>query len=240
MRRPRWGVCAAALALFSFHAAAAATTQRAAVPLPPVNVAVEPPAVGQSLESLDGLLVGYLQSMPPDKDHPNRPAAARALRAVSRLRALSVKWPAQSPLDYRQNLDREVGHLKTALESSTPRTTAATIAAMAEDLEIKLEHCIKSGGRLGGSVSVNVRTVRAGQEVRNWQVFYLPRVLEATGSTAADRFPQLSSPTQERLVPGRYVMWSRDPTSGRLSERTIIKVGEGRQDLTIDLAVPAS
>jgi hypothetical protein len=225
------------LALFSVHAEAVAQVAPPG-PLPLVNAGVEPPPVGKSLEALDELLIGYLQSMPPDRDHPHRPSAARAQRAVSSLRALSVKWPAQSPLDYRRNLNREVGHLQTVLERSSQWNTAETIAALAEDLEIKLEHCVKSGGRLGGSVSVRVRTIQGGQEVRHWQVFYLPRALEALGNATADRFPQLSSPTTELLVPGRYMMWSSDPVTGRLGSKTVIKVGEGRKDLAIDLTVP--
>ena len=64
--------------------------------------------------------------------------------------------------------------------------------------------------------------------------------LEASGVTAADRFPKLSSPTLETLVPGRYVMWAFDPTTNRTSDRTVIKVGEGRKELALDLTVPAA
>jgi hypothetical protein len=77
-------------------------------------------------------------------------------------------------------------------------------------------------------------------ESRNWQVFYMPRIFEAAANATPDLFPQLSSPTQETLVPGRYVMWVRDPASARLGERTVVKVGEGRQELLVDLPVPAA
>jgi hypothetical protein len=205
--------------------------------------AAEPPPVTKSLEALDTLLNQFLETLPstsPTISSPSRPVATRAQEAVARLRELSKKWPAQSPLDYRTNLDHLVRNLQSMLESRDRSKITAVLQGLAEDLEAKLEHCVKSGGRLGGSVTVRVRTVRGGQEVSNWQVFYLPRVLETLGRATADRFPQLSSPTNERLVPGRYVMWSGDPVSGRLSEKAVIKVGEGRQDLTIDLAVPTS
>ena len=97
---------------------------------------------------------------------------------------------------------------------------AATLAAVSDDLEVKLEHCTANGGRLGGSVVVRVRTLRAGTESRSWQVFYMPRVFEAASNASPDLFPQLSSPTEETLVPGRYVMWVRDPATSRLGERT--------------------
>ena len=108
------------------------------------------------------------------------------------------------------------------------------------DLEVKLEHCTRSGGKLGGSVVVNVRTVQGGQEIRNWQVFYLPKLFDAIGGTTPDRFPKLSSPTSETLVPGRYVMWVRDTNSDRSGDRTTVKVGEGKKELLLDLSVPVS
>jgi hypothetical protein len=113
------------------------------------------------------------------------------------------------------------------------------VLAVAEDLEIKLEHCAKSGGKLGGSVVVRVRTVQGGEESRSWQVFYMPRVFEAAANASPDLFPQLSSPTEEMLVPGRYVMWVRDPATARVGERTVVKVGEGRKELLLDLPVPS-
>jgi hypothetical protein len=169
----------------------------------------------------------------------NRIARVRADAAVSRLLGLSAKWPAQSPADYRLNLARDAVALRSALISADRLSIEATIQAVADDLEVKLEHCIRSGGKLGGSVVVRVRTLQRGQEARSWQVFYIPKVLEAAGGASPDVFPRLSSPTDEALVPGRYVMWVRQPDSDRVSERTIIKVGEGKSELLLDLAVPA-
>ena len=101
-------------------------------------------------------------------------------------------------------------------------------------------HCNRSGGKLGGSVTVRVRTLKGGEEIKSWQVFYMPRVFEAAPNARPDLFPQLSSPTEETLVPGRYVMWVRDPASARVGERTIVKVGEGKKELILDLPVPAA
>jgi hypothetical protein len=157
---------------------------------------------------------------------------------VSRLQALSVKWPAESPAAYRASLDRQVKTLTRVLADADLARRAAVLEALADDLETKLEHCTKSGGRLGGSITVRVRTVGAGREVGNWQVFYLPKVLEAAGGTA-DRFPQLSSPTSEVLVPGRYVVWPQDPETRRVGAKVVVKVGEGRSNLVLDLFVPA-
>jgi hypothetical protein len=35
-------------------------------------------------------------------------------------------------------------------------------------------------------------------------------------------------------------MWASDPTTNRMSERTVVKVGEGLKALTLDLTVPAA
>jgi hypothetical protein len=158
---------------------------------------------------------------------------------LTRLQALSAGWPAASPADYRANLASDVSALRAALNAGNTNRLTQTLQAIAEDLEIKLEHCTKSGGKLGGSVVVRVRTLRGGDEIKNWQVFYIPRVLEAAGSASAERFPRLSSPTDEALVPGRYVMWLRNPNTNKIGERTIVKVGEGRKELLLELPVPA-
>lgn len=193
------------------------------------------PPLRQSLQSLS-VLVGRV---------PNAPASLgfstwRVRTALTRLQELSAKWPAESPADYRANLDRQVQLFGQALASNDSARLGAFLDALGDDLEVKLEHCRNSGGRLGGSVEVSVRTVSGADETRNWQVFYLPRVLESAGVSAANRFPQLSSPTHETLVPGRYVMWVREASGERTGERVVVKVGEGRKTLNLDLPVPVT
>ena len=200
--------------------------------------AAAPPPSPQVKASLTTLAT-VLGRVPP-ASAPVRTAQRRATTALSRLQALSAKWPAESPADYRDNLAGYIAALEAALKIGDAETLAATVDAVAEDLEVKLEHCTLSGGRLGGSVVVRVRTLQGGTESRSWQVFYMPRVFEAASNATADLFPQLSSPTEETLVPGRYVMWVRDPVTARLGERTVVKVGEGKKELLLDLPVPAA
>jgi ankyrin repeat protein len=203
-----------------------------------VTRAIAPPQSPQVKASL-ATLATVLSRVPP-ASAPVRTAQRRAATALSRLQALSEKWPAESPDDYRDNLAGYIAALEAALKLGDAETLALTVDAVAEDLEVKLEHCTKSGGRLGGSVIVRVRTLQGGTESRSWQVFYMPRVFEAASNATPDLFPQLSSPTEETLVPGRYVMWVRDPATARLGERTVVKVGEGRKELLLDLPVPAA
>ncbi|MEP7304138.1 MAG: hypothetical protein ABJA98_01345 [Acidobacteriota bacterium] len=204
------------------------------VPQEPLRQSVaQPPPIASSLQALRVLFSRVPTSSPARLfDLP------RARAALNSLQQLSNSWPAASPADYRANLARDVNVLQAALNSRNQDRLAATLQAIADDLEIKLEHCTRSGGKLGGSVVVRVRSVRGGDEIKNWQVFYLPRVLEAAGSASPGRFPRLSSPTDDSLVPGRYVMWLQDPTSKNTGERTVVKVGEGKKELLLDLSVP--
>ena len=202
---------------------------------PPAPAPLQSPQVKVSLNTL----VTTMARIPP-ASAPLRTAQQRANAALSQLVALSAKWPANSPDDYRDNLAGQQTALEGALKAGEIERLTATVESVAEDLEIKLDHCTKSGGTLGGSVIVRVRTVEGGEERRSWQVFYMPRIFEAATSASPDLFPQLSSPTEESLVPGRYVMWVRDPTTARLGERTVVRVGEGRKELLLDLPVPAA
>jgi ankyrin repeat protein len=193
-----------------------------------------PPPVTASLQSLDALLAKAAPSTAP-----GRAALKRAAAALAQLRSLSAAWPAESPEDYRINLAADVAALSASLASGDQQILRQSLEAIAEDLEAKLEHCQKSGGRLGGSVLVRVRTVQAGQEAARWQVFYMPRIFEVSPNAVPDLFPQLSSPTEELIVPGRYLMWVRNPATSAVGERTVVKVGEGRKELMVDLPVPA-
>jgi ankyrin repeat protein len=200
---------------------------------PPVSsVTAGAPPVGTSLLALQRLL-----SNVPRSPEPLRRAHRRAADALAQLLALSANWPAESPEDYRVNLARDVRLLESAL-SRNATALAAAVDALADDLETKLEHCRKSGGKLGGSVKVRVRTVQDGQEARSWQVLYMPKIFEVSPTATPDLFPQLSSPTEELLVPGRYVMWARRPGSDGVGSRIVVKVGEGRPELLVDLPVP--
>src|SRR6185436_12686327 len=87
----------------------------------------------------------------PTASVPVRTAQKRANTALSQLQALSAKWPADSPDDYRDNLANYVTALEAALKAGDVKNLEVTLQALAEDLEIKFEHCVKSGGRLGGS-----------------------------------------------------------------------------------------
>ena len=215
---------------------AAATPARAQAPATAQPIA---PARSPQVKASLATLAVVLARIPP-ASAPLRNELRRANAALSQLQALSNKWPAESPDDYRDNLAEGLAALEAAVKAGDAGQLAAMLEAVADDLEIKLEHCLKSGGGLGGSVVVRVRTVQGSTESRSWQVFYMPKVFEAASNASPDLFPQLSSPTNETLVPWRYVMWARDPATARVGERTVVKVGEGKKELLLDLPVPAT
>jgi hypothetical protein len=194
-----------------------------------------PPSVAESLRALEKVL-----SRVPAGEARLRQPLRRANAALAQLLSLAGNWPAESPRDYRLGLAADVGTVAAAVQAGDAAILAPMLDALADDLEIKLEHCTRSGGKLGGSVMVRVRTIQGGEEIKRWQVFYMPKVLEAAATASPDLFPQLSSPTEEALVPGRYIMWVRDPSTARLGERTTIKVGDGRKELLVELPVPTA
>jgi hypothetical protein len=216
-------------------AEAAGAARREPGPQPPAAMSGSrrAPPVTASLQSLDTLLAKAAPSTAP-----GRAAQKRAATALAGLRSLSAAWPADSPEDYRLNLAADVQALSSAVARADQQILRQSLEAVADDLEAKLEHCQKSGGKLGGSVLVRVRTVQSGQEAGKWQVFYMPRIFEVSPNAVPDLFPQLSSPTEELIVPGRYLMWVRNPSTSKVGERTVVKVGEGRKELVVDLPVP--
>jgi hypothetical protein len=114
---------------------------------------------------------------------------------------------------------------------------SAVMDDVADELEAKVEHCLQLGIGMGGSVLLNVSTRRGPQTVGDWQVLYLLKVYEYVKGADPTVFPTLSTPTRTALEPGRYWLWARDPSTGRTSERALVRV-VGRTELQIDLPIP--
>jgi hypothetical protein len=106
-----------------------------------------------------------------------------------------------------------------------------------EELQAKVDHCRDLNIGMGGSVLVGVNTRRGSETINNLQVLYLLKIYEHATGAAPTTFPTLSAPSETRLDPGRYWIWSRDPATGRTSDRTLLRVS-GKQEFRIDLAVP--
>lgn len=167
--------------------------------------------------------------------------AVRALPPVAALPRIqaAVTWlseraettdPANVSPEYVRSLQQVAELLRTDRRS-------VVADDVADELEAKVEHCRALGIDMGGSVLLSVNTKRGAQTVRDWQVFYLLKIYEHVKGAAPMVFPSLSTPTQSALEPGRYWLWARDPSTGRLSERALVRVA-GQNQLQVDLPVP--
>jgi hypothetical protein len=106
-----------------------------------------------------------------------------------------------------------------------------------DELETKLAHCRALKIGMGGSIAVKVNTRKRSEVASNWQVFYLLKIYERTGDVAPGLFPCWSSPAEASIEPGRYWMWARDPSTGKTSERVLIKAA-GQKEMVVDIGVP--
>ena len=69
-------------------------------------------------------------------------------------------------------------------------------------------------------------------------MFYLSKIFEFFKDARPEVFPAFSSPSAESIPPGRYVIWARDPKTKREGPRTVIKVGEGKREMRVDVPIP--
>ena len=133
------------------------------------------------------------------------------------------------------------GSYRHELEASAERLESprarAEASAVADDLELKVAHCKALGIGMGGKVRVSVTTRRGNQVVNNWQVLYLPRIFQNAPGVAPGLMPKWTSPAEEMLEPGRYLLWARDPVSGKSTAPQVVPFS-GRADIPVDLAVP--
>ena len=170
-----------------------------------------------------------------------REAAGRAEKAVTRM---SDRWAFAPPggntgsPEYTARINEVESLLAELAQRGGNSGSVAVMEAIAEDLETKLAHCIATKEPLGGVVRVRVHTRRAGSEVSNWRVFFAPKIFESMADKAADAFPRFSSPTEIEVVPGRYLLWARNPESNAMSERATVRIGGTKETMAIDLAVP--
>jgi hypothetical protein len=170
----------------------------------------------------------------------NRESARRAQAAVDELRQrVAEQWNPLEPVppEYRNSLAADFWALKQLAERGGDAGAPGIMAAVADDLEIKLETCKAAGRGLGGRINVRVNTRRGTVEVRGLQVFFVAKIFESNAEENAEPFPRFSSPTENQLAPGRYLFWARDPATHKTGERMIVRAA-GVQDIGLDLPVP--
>ncbi|HEX4682922.1 MAG TPA: hypothetical protein VH277_09450 [Gemmatimonadaceae bacterium] len=167
------------------------------------------------------------------------------LESVDFMRAAWAKVPVATrkatPTDrLRRALAYDAAVLDAARADGAGLNVATVIADVRDDLAEKAEHCRLGPTGMATDVAVSIHTWKGSVESPHWQVFYLPKVMEAAAdqSVATLPFETFSNPAVARLSPGRYVVWAQKPGTNERSERTTIRVGKGVAQLTQDIAVP--
>lgn len=193
------------------------------------------------LLTLPGVSSGQVRRADLDLTLGQLGLAVRALPPVAALPRIkaAVTWlndraattnPAEVSPEYLRSLQQLAELLRTDRRSEVAEDAA-------EELEAKVEHCRLLGIGMGGTVQLEVSTRRGPQTVGDWQVFYLLKVYEHVKGATPTVFPSLSTPTRTALEPGRYWLWARDPSTGRTSERALLRV-VGRTQIQADLPIP--
>jgi hypothetical protein len=157
------------------------------------------------------------------------------------LKAASDPNGPPDPIAFRQSLAYDVAVARAAAADGDAKRVVNVLRAINDDVVEKADHCALAPSGMATPVRVSIRTVADGNESPNWEVLYMPKIMEfaADGSSAAMPFRVFSSPAIDDLAPGRYVVWARRPgTNGVESARTTIRVGGGVAALNQDIAVP--
>jgi hypothetical protein len=161
------------------------------------------------------------------------PETLRSERLAAATQWLNNNYPKTKPENVSQEYARAIGR---AAELLKKQPKAEVIDDVTRELEAKVEHCKVRGVGMGGSVLVRVNTRRGSSTVSDWQVLYLLK-FDDWLQTAPHNFLRLSSPTDMSVEPGRYWVWARDPSTGRMSDRVLVQVA-GQKEVTLDLPVP--
>ena len=140
--------------------------------------------------------------------------------------------------DYLRSLQRANRLLDRIAKEKDEQKALATLRDVALDLQIKTDNCRNSADGLGREIKVKVHTKAGGKEIGGYEVYFVEKGMLDVKSVH-DRFPQQSSPTNEKvLTPGGYAMWARKKAF--TSEPVTMRIGgHGETHLEVDLEVPS-
>ena len=150
--------------------------------------------------------------------------------------------------DYLRSLQRANRLLDRIAKEKDEQQALATLRDVALDLQIKTDNCRNSADGLGREIKVKVHTKAGGKEIGGYEVYFVEKGMLDVKSVH-DRFPQQSSPTNEKvLTPGGYAMWARkkaftsEPVTMRIGGHGDRLAGKGffaRPHREVDLEVPS-
>jgi len=173
----------------------------------------------------------------------NDSAAALAANIRKKTNWLRGRWEnaKADPFSFRQSFAYDVAVARAAAADGDTDRVIGVLRTINDDIVEKADHCALSASGMATPVRVSIRTLFNGKVSPNWQVLYMPKIMEFASdpTSAAMPFRVFSSPAIDDLAPGRYVVWARRPgPNGVESVRTTIRVGGGASELQQDIAVP--
>ena len=174
---------------------------------------------------------------------PRHPEATRlAAETSSQVDYLVGRWHWGEFVSaaYQESLTLDFRILASAAREADEKRVVAILREVADDVTVKANHCRKSTRGLGADVTVQVETRKRDRIDPGWQVFYKYRIYQFTEKYTPRHFPKPSSPTQQELPAGIYLIWAEKPGGPKpiRSKEDIVTVGEGKQQLEWVLMVP--
>jgi ankyrin repeat protein len=148
-----------------------------------------------------------------------------------------TKWLLSRPSGSSEISDVYRRELEGAAEKLESPQGPNDVLEVADDLTLKSQHCRALGIGMGGKIRVSFTTRRNGAPVHNWQVFYIPKIFQHAKGVSPWLIPGWTSPSEEMLEPGRYLVWAQDPLSKNRTEPQDVPFS-GRSQMAMDLAVP--
>jgi mono/diheme cytochrome c family protein len=151
-------------------------------------------------------------------------------RSLGAVDFLFDRWRSSPPAawkasDYDRSLNVVRSSLRRVARSDSIKDVLPPLAEITTELEIKEDDCRRSKENMGRLVPVAVHTVKQEQPAKGWQVLYKPKLLEIFPDVKGEPFPLLSTPSNHKLPPGRYIVYARKPGTEIASEPLVITVG---------------
>ena len=149
---------------------------------------------------------------------------ASAEREPKNTAAPAAGPPAPIPAAYVASLEVDLKMLQAALGKNDSKQSEERTLAAVQDLKIKSDDCLKFGR--ARMVDVEVSTVKAGQLVKDAQVYYK---YVAVGDLPTARLPMDSAdnPAHQQLSPGLYDFQAEAAVDGNLVVSAAMRAAVG-------------
>lgn len=157
------------------------------------------------------------------------------------LKNLGDEKKQESSEEYRESLKQNQEALQRVFGPDLEIEAKLEVCrAIAKDIEVKKVYAQKNPEAAFEPARVTVQTKNGEKEESGFQVWYVPKAWD-TMTDRHKRFDKNSSPTDHKLAPGAYTMWTQVPALCNAGNKQPISVGEyGQPEQTVDLPVPTA